>query len=258
MSQPSYAALGHFCWPELASTDFAASKTFYGHLFNWEPSDVPSAMGNYTFFKLDGLDAAAGYQMGPQQTAPQRWNSYVAVESSDKSVAKAEKLGAAIVMAPFDVEGIGRMAVIRDPGGALLCLWQSISHFGAGVFGKPGSLCWTELATRDPKKALAFYGGLFGWEGETKENGDFTYTELWLDGVPLGGMLGMGEEAFEHMPEQWTPYFAVADCDATIRAAESKGGSLLYPATDMPGVGRFAALRDPMGAMFSVIQPAER
>jgi predicted enzyme related to lactoylglutathione lyase len=149
------------------------------------------------------------------------------------------------------------MAQIQDPGGAPLCLWQSITHYGAGVFGKPGSLCWTELSTHDPKRALAFYGALFGWEGESKPAGEFTYAELFLDGMPLGGILGLGE-GFGSMPDRWTPYFAVARCDAAAEAAEHGGGSVLHPPTDMPGIGRFAALRDPQGASFSVIELAER
>ncbi|HJW09654.1 MAG TPA: VOC family protein [Holophagaceae bacterium] len=258
MPEPTYAAIGHFCWAELASTDLAASLAFYVHLFGWETFEVPGAFGHYTLLRRDGMDATAAYQMGPEQTSRPRWNSYVAVRQVDKTAAKAEKLGARIVLAPIDVADAGRMAVVQDPGGARLCLWQSGSHFGAGVFGRPGSLCWTELSTRDPQKALAFYGGLFGWEGEIKPQGEFTYTDLWLDGVPVGGMLGMGEQAFEHMPEQWTPYFAVGDCDGAVRRAESRGATLLTPPADIPGVGRFAALRDPLGATFSVLRLQEK
>ena len=258
MSQPTYAALGQFCWPEIASSDIAATKDFYTRIFGWEPVDLPSAIGPYTIFKCRELDAAAAYQLNPQQTARPRWNSYVAVESADQAAKKARELGGSVVMEPFDVEGVMRMAIIHDPGGAKLCLWQSLSHFGAGIFGKPGSLCWTELATRDTKQAMAFYSGLFGWEGQAKEQGEFVYTELWLDNVAIGGMLGMEGTAWEGMPEQWTPYFAVEDCEAIARAAESLNASLLSPPTDIPGVGRFAMIRDPQGAVFSVIKLAEQ
>ena len=163
MAEPHFAPVGHFCWPELATTDIATAKTYYGALFGWSSYDVPTAMGFYTVFQVEGLDVAGAYQMGPHQHAPTHWNSYVVVESADASFAKAETLGATTLMAPFDIPNVGRMAFIQDPGGASLALWQSGEHKGAGLLGQPGSLCWTELATRDTPKAEAFYTALFGW-----------------------------------------------------------------------------------------------
>ena len=254
MREPAYAPHGHFCWPELVTTDIAGAKSFYGSLFGWEFVDMPTAMGNYTICKLHGLDVAAAYQMTLRQDAPPHWNAYVAVKSADVGAARAVELGGRIIAGPFDVEGIGRMAFIQDPGGATFALWQSIKHFGAGIFGEPNSLCWTELMTRDAKQATDFYTGLFQWEAEAKESGDLQYTEWWLHGTTVGGMMTMERAAFDDIPSHWMSYFAVDDCDAKTATAKAAGALILSAPTDIPGVGRFAVIRDPQGAMFCIIK----
>jgi uncharacterized protein len=253
MSEASYVPLGHFCWPELASDDVAASKKFYGELFAWHFEDVPSAMGNYTIFRLKGLDVAAAYQGAADQEAP-HWNSYVAVENADAMASKAEQLGGKIIAGPFDVESVGRMAFIQDPDGAPFALWQSIKQFGIGISGQVGSLCWTELATRKLEACKIFYTALFAWEAKSKSDIGMPYTEFYAEGTPVGGMLGMNGPEWEGTPSHWMPYFAVDDCDATPKKAEAMGGSLCSAPADIPGVGRFAVLKDPQGATFSIIQ----
>lgn len=254
MPEPQYAPLGHFCWPELATRDIAAAKAYYGTLCGWSSEDVPSAMGAYTLFRVEGLDAAAGYQMGPQQTAPPHWNSYVAVESADRSSARAEALGAQILMPPFDIPNVGRMAFIRDPDGATLALWQSGAHHGAGVFGRPGGLCWTELYTRDTAKSEAFYTALFGWRATTKRDLGMAYTEFYAGDTPVGGMMGMEGPEWDGVPSAWMPYIAVADADAVADTAARLGGTWLVPPTDIPTVGRFVVVTDPQGAVIAFIQ----
>ncbi len=254
MREPTYAPHGHFCWLELATTDLESAKTFYGSVFGWTVFDMPSSMGNYTIFRLHGLDVAAAYQMDPQRPTLARWNAYVAVQSADESAATAVELGGKLLTGPFDVENIGRMALIQDPGGATFVLWQSIKHFGAGIFGEPNSLCWTELMAHDAKQATEFYSGLFKWDAGVKESGDIKYTEWRLHGTAVGGMVTMEGSAFEGTPSQWASYFAVDDCDAKTAAAQAAGAKVLNAPTDVPDFGRFAVLQDPQGAVFYIIK----
>ena len=58
----------------------------------------------------------------------------------------------------------GRMAVIQDPTGATFCVWQVKKDPGIGIAHVAGTLCWADLSTPDPKRASAFYSGLFGWQ----------------------------------------------------------------------------------------------
>jgi len=245
-------APGRFCWVELGTTDQAAAKNFYGALFGWAPEDRPMGPdGYYTMLKHGGRDAGAAYTLGPQQKGvPPNWAVYVAVKSADDAAKRAESLGATILAPPFDVFDVGRMAVLQDPTGAVLSVWEARKHTGMGVIDEPGAFCWGELATRDTKKAEAFYTALFGWGAKTDPGG---YTEWTLGGESIGGMIAISPE-WGDVPPYWGVYFQVADCDATLSKVKDLGGKALMGPKDVAGVGRFAVVADPQGATFSVIR----
>lgn len=153
-------------------------------------------------------------------------------------------------MQPFDVFDFGRMAVLQDPEGAVFCVWQANKHFGVMVRDEDNTLCWNELASKDPEAALGFYGKLFGWEGKVAPE----YVEVSSGGTPVGGIRRIGEG--EPTPPNWMPYFAVADCDGFVASAQSGGATPYVPPRDIPSVGRFSVLGDPQGAVFAVIRLA--
>src|ERR687895_1352218 len=183
----SYAP-GTFCWADLGTTDAEAAKAFYTKVFGWEAADAPAGeAGTYTTFKLDGRDVAALYEMGEEERGrlSPHWSSYVSVEDVDAAAAKARDLGGEVMAEPLDVMEAGRMAVLRDPTGALLHLWQARGQIGAGRVNDPGCMCWNELASPDPERAGAFYRDLLGWAAETDETG---YAVISLDGARNGGI----------------------------------------------------------------------
>lgn len=251
---------GSFCWPELATPDLAKSKTFFSGLFGWESVDVPSAGGTYTIFKLRGLDVAAARSLSEKECGegiPAYFMTYVSAASADEAAEKAKELGGKVLYGPFDVEGIGRMAVVADPEGVVFALWEARGHIGARLVGEDHTLCWTELVTKDPAGAKAFYGGLFGWTWKASETSEVEYWETYREGQPIGGLLPMKGEWWGEVPPHFMPYFLVADCEAAVRKASELGGGAAVPATEIPHVGKFAVLRDPTGAHFSVIAMAE-
>jgi predicted enzyme related to lactoylglutathione lyase len=62
----------------------------------------------------------------------------------------------------------------------------------------------------------------------------------------------MTEDFPPEVPPYINVYFTVADCDDAVAAATGLGGVLRFGPMDSP-FGRFAALSDPQGANFSVI-----
>jgi uncharacterized protein len=245
---------GSFSWVELATTDAAGAKAFYNALFDWSYVDNPAGPDMiYTRCQLRGKDVAALY---PQQKAqrdqgvPPNWASYVTVERADGTAAKAKELGATLVLEPFDVMAHGRMAVVQDPTGAILAIWEPREHIGVQIRDEPGTLCWNELYARDTAAAAKFYTALFGWRAKTDPGG---YTEWHLGDRAVGGMIAI-DPSWGNVPPHWLPYFQVTDCDATARRAESSAGSVMMPARDIPKVGRFAILKDPQGAAFAIIK----
>jgi predicted enzyme related to lactoylglutathione lyase len=243
---------GSFSWAELATSDAEGAKKFYTSLFGWSFSDSPAGPGMvYTMLQKKGKNVGALYNPGPTAGgAPPHWMTYVTVASADDSAKKAEDLGGKAIAEPFDVMDVGRMATIRDPQGAVICLWQPKKHIGAEVVNEPNAMCWCELDTTDLESAKRFYTGLFGWG--TKVGGD--YTEFQRNGTSIGGMMKIPKD-WGSVPPSWLVYFAVEDCDRAAAKTSELGGRPIVPPTDIPNVGRFAVLSDPQGAVFAVIKP---
>jgi predicted enzyme related to lactoylglutathione lyase len=253
---------GTFCWIELGTTDQNAAKKFYSELFGWGINDVPMGPDSfYTMFQINGKDVGAAYQLMPDQVSqgiPPNWLSYVAVESADETAKAITATGGKIIKEPFDVFDIGRMAVVEDPTGGVFALWQAGTHIGVLVKNENNTFCWNELATRDVEVAKKFYATVFGWNPQTKGEGPMQYTEISVNDSagktqPIGGMMAMTEE-WAGIPPHWMVYFDVADCDASAATAQSLGGKVCVPPTDIPNVGRFSVLQDPQSAFFSIIK----
>lgn len=259
MSEHASHAPGTFCWADLATTDPAAARKFYGNLFGWGGQEIPLGQDmSYTLFQVGGRDVAGMGGLMPEQVAqgvPPHWMAYVASADVDRSAERAGQSGGAVLMPPMDVMDSGRMTMVRDPEGAIVALWQPKNHPGFGRRDEPNSLCWVELAVRHVDRAGAFYTHLFDWTTETTQMASGPYTMFKLGEQTVGGMW-MIPANLPDVPPHWMVYFNVTDCDATFAQALSMGGREILPATDIPGVGRFATLKDPQGAVFSIIQMA--
>ncbi len=253
---PNYAP-GTFCWVELGTTDSEGAKKFYTQLFGWTFEDRPVGPGMvYTMLKLDGKGTGALYQLDEakrSQGIPSHWLSYAAVASADESTTKAKELGATVIVEPFDVMTVGRMAVIQDPTGAVFALWEGRDHKGADLVNVPNSFCWNELMTTDTAKDGDFYSGLFGWSKDTQNFGPMEYTMFANGERPAGGMLKITPE-MGPIPPNWLVYFAVDDCDASTQKAKELGAMVMKGPEDIPSIGRFSILIDPQGAALALIK----
>jgi predicted enzyme related to lactoylglutathione lyase len=265
------------CWIDLEQDDPAAAADFYGRLFGWDLEDEmpPGAPGHYFSATLRGKEVA-GIGSRPEGTASwPSWRTYIWVDDADATAARAVELGGAVAMAPMDIFDAGRMAVIADPEGARFGIWQAGRHRGAVLVNEPATWNFSTLHARDLDGALAFYGGLFGWEGDApdpeaggtvllRRPGYGDHLEE-LDPGLRAGMAEMGAPAgFEDavawlapLGDEADPYwdvaFGVADADATAARAAELGAEVLVPPTDMPWV-RMTVLRDPQGAVLTASQ----
>jgi len=113
---------GHFSWNELLTSDVESAKAFYSKLFGWEPVAMPGGMP-YTLFKKDGVEVA-GLMKSPGPGAPSQWVAYITVASTDDAAAKATGLGSKILVPPFDIPNVGRIALLQDLQGATFGFFQ--------------------------------------------------------------------------------------------------------------------------------------
>jgi uncharacterized protein len=264
------------CWVDTGQPDPDAAARFYGGVFGWELSDQmpPDSEGRYYMARLRGRDVAAvGSQFPPG--APVVWSTYICVEDADATAAKAKEAGGQVLSEPFDVFDAGRMAVLGDPEGAAISVWQPGRTIGAQLVNEPGTWNFSELNTRDPERAKAFYGTVFGWEADEIGMGDIQLFRRpgygdFLESIDPGTrerQAGIGappgfEDAVawlapmhspqfsDDVPPHWSITFAVDDADAAAAKAEELGGTVLMPPTDLPWV-RQTVLRDPQGAVFT-------
>lgn len=111
----------HFYWNELLTTDPEAAKEFYGSTIGWSFDSMPMDGGG-TYSICMSEDKPCGGIMQLQDTAPggdtPHWFAYVAVDDLEARLEKAKSMGATIVREPFEVPGIGKIAMVEDPQGA--------------------------------------------------------------------------------------------------------------------------------------------
>jgi predicted enzyme related to lactoylglutathione lyase len=240
------------------TSDTARARDFYGQLFGWAAEEPNEEFGGYFNFTKNGVRIAGCMAQQPGSEMPDVWSIYLATDDARKTVDAASASGGQVIVSAVDVGDLGTMAVVTDPGGAAIGMWQPGVHKGFGVFGEAGTPSWFELHTRDYEAAVAFYRDVFRWDtdvaGDTPE---FRYTTLkhgdgWLAGI-------MDASAFlpEGVPNHWSVYFGVDDADTTLAQIAKLGGSTVTPAEDTP-YGRLAAATDPTGAQFKLVAPNDQ
>jgi predicted enzyme related to lactoylglutathione lyase len=242
---------GKFVWFECVTNEAGKAKAFYTELFGWKVQ--PFAMGEESYEMLTVGPTPVGGFAQPDPGAPPHWTSYLSVPDVDATLEKVRGEGGAVLKPAFDVPVVGRMAQVADPQGASFWVMAGSEDDTPDLPPAQGLFQWNELWARDGEKAVRFYEKIAGYTTRTMpmpEGG--TYYLLERDGVPRAGVMTSPRS---EVPPMWLPYVGVDDCDATVSRAQKLGGSVHVPATDIPGVGRFAILGDPLGATIAIIKP---
>jgi predicted enzyme related to lactoylglutathione lyase len=263
------------CWIDTSQPDPAATLPFYQGLFGWVFEDVmpEGSPGSYFMGRLRGGDVAAVGSVPEGAPSEAIWNTYVAVDSADKAAAQAREAGGQ-AMEPFDVMDAGRMAVVTDPEGATFCVWEAKDHAGARIVNEHGALNFNDLATRDPERAAAFYGAVFGWQilslpsgimwalpgygDHLEESSPGIRVQMEQMGAPDGfidvvAAVSPIADDDSATPAHWSVTLGVDDVDATAAKAKELGGQVVSEPTDAPWT-RTAVIDDPQGARFNASQ----
>lgn len=114
---------GTVCWADLMTPDAEAAKKFYSSLFGWEISASEHDSSGYLHIK-NGDTFIGGIPPHPNPELRPHWMLYFLVSDCDAFAANAGQLGAQTLMAPQTVEHVGRMAILKDPQGAIFALFQ--------------------------------------------------------------------------------------------------------------------------------------
>lgn len=113
-----------------------------------------------------------------------------------------------------------------------------------------------ELHTQDIKAARAFYSGVFGWKYSEMPMPGGSYTMVAnAQGEPIGGIV---ESADKSAPDSFVGYVTVASTKRAVTKAAKRGANIVVDTTTIPGMGTFAILTDPRGALFGIWEEAPK
>ncbi|WIM92970.1 VOC family protein [Actinoplanes oblitus] len=223
---------GTVCWIDIGAPDPDATAAFYGELFGW--TYTASGADGYRAALLDGR-AVSG--LGPaEDPGPPYWTAVLSVEDIDAAAAAFAAAGARIVVPPAPVAELGHAAVVVDPVGAPVSLWQPGTQTGMQAVGEHGAFASIELLTGRPDEASDFYRRVLGWH---------------LDGTerrPETGVRGTPPPSPTPQPSLWLVNFTSDDVDATVTSALRLGAT--HAGLDC---GATVLLRDPAGALFGIV-----
>jgi predicted enzyme related to lactoylglutathione lyase len=246
-------AHGSFVWYELITPDPDAAKAFYESVVGWE---VEPGDKDYPHLKAGDAYVGGFLKLSDEMRshgARPTWLGYVAVDDLDSAIDLIGKSGGKVLMPPFEIPNVGRIALVADPQGAPFYVMRGAEDEASDAFAldAPGHCAWNELATSDPVAATDFYTSRFGWErGEAMPMGDMgDYQIVNHNGAHLGAIMKAGEG----MGSRWRFYFRVEDVDSAKTRIESGGGTLVHGPQEVPGGERILIGRDPQGAEFALV-----
>jgi predicted enzyme related to lactoylglutathione lyase len=236
-------------WIDLASSDVDRSKDFYAAVFGWTFESSGPEFGGYVNAFCDGKPVAGLMANDPQWGVPDGWTTYLHSADINATLNKAVAAGAftcAEGTKPMEVKDKGWMAMLSDPAGAFVGLWQPTGHRGFEVVNENGAPTYFQLTTRQYGEALDFYRQVFDWKIETVSDTDeFRYSTANFDGEALLGVMAMDVDP------SWFFFLGADDVDKTVQLILDNGGSIVRGAEDTP-YGRLASVADPTGAGFNL------
>jgi predicted enzyme related to lactoylglutathione lyase len=131
LNPPNSSAFGKFIWHDLAAADSAAALDFYRAVFGWTAVTEYANGGEFIRLQRDGHTVGSMYSLSRREReygVPSHWTPYVGVECLDAATRRVEAAGGVILVRPFEVDAVARIAVVMDTLGCVLGLWESLAH----------------------------------------------------------------------------------------------------------------------------------
>lgn len=257
-------AHGSFIWYELMTKDPKAAKAFYDDIVGWN-IDAEAPPGGMDYRMINAPDGQAGGMSTLTADhlaggARPGWLPYFGVDDVDATTAAAKGDGATVQMEPFDVPGVGRMAMLSDPQGVPLYVMRGASPESSTAYQRMGMghVSWNELLTTDDAAALEFYGKHFNLTkvGGMSMPGDMGEYSFLANGDSKGEAMGAMMKAQPGTPTRWGFYFRVPDINIAKAKVEAGGGTLLHEPMEVPGGEWVLNATDPEGVAFGLVAPA--
>jgi predicted enzyme related to lactoylglutathione lyase len=248
---------GHFMWHELLTQDPGAAATFYAKVVGWKTGPYYPAGTNKAYTTWLDQWGPLGALLSMDDNARAKgllphWFSNVMVRNLDVCLARVEESGGKLLRGPDAMGTVGRWAVIEDPQGFKLAVFDAEDPLLARHTAKHGGVTWHELMCADHKAAFEFYHSIFDWQvlrtlhpGAADE-----YIIYGAYGESLGGMFTRPCDRPTALG--WVYYIQVPELEIAREQAKAQGARVVTPSIEMPGRGRTAEIVDPQGALIAL------
>ncbi len=204
----------------------AAMKGFLSGVFAWDWEHGEADTGFYSIATHRGR-AVLG--LGQMDAASGTFVTYFATANVDASVARAEELGAAVIIEATPILELGHMALLMDPAGVVHGLWQAREFTGFGALYEVGAPGWFDHVSSDPEAAARYYRSLTGHSLIEPEAGlrILSAGEQWFASISSPQVLA-GQS-------HWNPVFLVDSLAAARETVLEHGGRVLVEEMPVPG-----------------------
>lgn len=226
---------GSVCWIDIGVPDPVSAAAFYGSLFGWTYT-LPDA-GGYQVAQLRGNPVSG---LGPaEDPGLPYWTVVLGVDDIEAAFAAFTVAGAATIQEPSAASSLGRAAIVADPWGAPVSLWQPGTRGGMQVSRENASFATVELYTIQPQDSAAFYAEVLGWRCEDRQ--------LTNNGAPVAVLTEAASPEPTRPGSSWLVHFGTDDLATSTARAIKLGGQHVQTVSQAGAV-----LRDPHGAVFGL------
>lgn len=249
---------GVFCYSELSTVEYENSKEFYKNIFDWNIKENNEFLEYTVFCKNDNI-LLGMYDSDDEQLEidfSNTWTPFISVTDIEKTIERVVKNGGECLQESFEADNYGKAAIIKDPTGALISLWQANEYIGSELQREENTMSWCELYTTDIKTASEFYKKVFLWKAEPFKIENELYMNFKKGSSYVAGMREI-EKEIGIKKSIWVMYIEVENCKKIYKKALKLGAKKVQDPTvnkENFGFVETAILRDISGAIFAIGQ----
>lgn len=252
---PSGPVSGSPCWLELSTSQPRDAMEFYQKTMGWEYVERSDGTGQPYYVATLVGEPVAGIR--PVRRGLADWTVHLATADLPALLQHSDLLGGNTIETSHTVPGVGTMALVAAPAGAVFGACQLAPDW-AFLAGVPNSLVWLEFITHRAPQADQYFGELFGYTGQQVGNGVDDDYMVWYAGEDsVIGRAQMMPGTPQHVPARWVAHFRTPldreFDDAVVEAHEA--GARLHFLPYSSQLGRVAMMSDPTGVRFALIDP---